>query len=251
VITFVIAPAAVVAAALAPFGLAEPALDVMAAGLDTVRAIGATFAERPEAVRSLPTASVAAFLLAVAGIVWACLWRGWVRWLGAALMITAAIVYVVAPKPVLLADGDLRAVLAHTPDGWVAAGDARRNAFARERLGGLAGLHPIAAARLPPPDGCDAAACVWKLTSGRLVARVTTPDGFSRACAAGAIVLSTVEVLPGFVRRCRPALTIGPSDLTRRGGLSVAERGGSLFVRRARDGAALRPWSGDLRRNAE
>jgi len=250
-ITFVIAPAAVIAAALAPFGLAGPALDVMAAGLDMVRAIGATFAERPESIRTLPAAPTGAFLLAVAAIMWMCLWRGALRWFGLIALGAAAIVYVAAPKPVLWADGDLRAVVTRTPQGWVAAGDPRRAAFARGRLGGLAGLPPMQAERLPPPDGCDREACAWSTPQRRAVVRVYRAEGYARACIAKAVVLADVAPPDDFVARCAPALLIDPADLTARGGLSVAERKGALIVERAVDDAGRRPWSGDLRRSDE
>ncbi len=78
-ISFVIAPAAVIAAVLAPFGLAEGPLAVMAGALDMLAAVGRVFSDRPEAVRPLPAAPEAAFLVAVAAIIWACLWKGALR----------------------------------------------------------------------------------------------------------------------------------------------------------------------------
>jgi competence protein ComEC len=250
IITFLIAPAAVAAAALAPFGLAEPALEVMALGLDMVRSIGGVFAGRPEAIRALPTAPESAFLLAVGAIVWTCLWRGPVRWVGAVALAGAGALYVLEPKPVLWADGDLRAVVARSQDGWVAVGHPRQMAFARERLGGLAGLAPVAAQRLPPPDGCDAEMCEWRMPTGRRVARVFGAAGFARACGAE-IAMAGVAPPPEFSARCRPTVLIDPADLAARGGLSLTDRRGKLFLRRARDDAGTRPWSGDLRRSDE
>lgn len=250
-ITFVIAPAAVVAAALAPFGLAGPALDVMATGLDMVRAIGATFSERPESIRTLPAAPTSAFLLAVAAIVWTCLWRGMLRWFGVLALCAAATVFVLAPKPVIWADGDLRAVVARTQDGWVAVGDPRRAAFARGRLGGLAGLHQLQVERLPPPDGCDGEACIWRTPAGRPAARVYRAEGFTRACLANVIVLADVAAPADFSPRCRPAMLVDPANLVARGGLSIAEYSGRLIVGRASDDGGARVWSGDLRRTDE
>ncbi|MDZ4777462.1 MAG: hypothetical protein SGJ23_11820 [Alphaproteobacteria bacterium] len=51
-----------------------------------------------------------------------------------------------------------------------------------------------------------------------------------------------------FVARCRPALAVDPTDLTLRGGIAIVETRHGVEVRRARDHAGHRPWSGRLRR---
>ncbi|MDX2232968.1 MAG: ComEC/Rec2 family competence protein [Hyphomonadaceae bacterium] len=250
-ITFVIAPAAVAAAALAPFGLAEPALLVMAGGLDMVRAIGAVFAERPEAVRALPMAPTSAFLFAIGAITWICLWRGGLRWWGVAGLVVAGALYALTPRPVVMADGDLRAVVALTQERWVAVADPRRGAFARSRLAGLLGLSSFAADRLAPPDGCTPDLCLWRTPGGRPVARVFTAAGMDEACLPGTIVLSDALLDRTTASRCRLALLVTPQDLERNGGLAITESARGVEIARARDDAGRRPWSGDLRRSGE
>lgn len=247
-ISFVIAPAAVLAAVLAPFGLAEGPLAVMAGALDMVAAIGRVFADRPEALRPLPIAPLSAFLVAVAALIWACLWRGAVRWLGALLLVVAVSIYLAAPKPILWADGDLRAVVAKTPDGWIASADPRRGAFARGRLSGLAGLSPQQSEALPPPVDCSVDVCRWETPLRRPVFRVSAAGGFAAACIEGAVVLSDLQLPPDFRSRCRPGFTTDPSDLAANGGVSLTETAHSLEIRRAHDHAGIRPWSGRLRR---
>ncbi len=250
-ITFVIAPAAVTAAALAPFGLADLPLTIMSGALDMVRAIGSVFAERPEAIRTLPAAPALTFLLAVSAIAWTCLWAGALRWVALVAIAAAAVIYFAAPKPVLWADGDLRAVVARTSTGWIQAGDPKRSAFARGRLGGLAGLTDVQIAKLAPPDGCDRDSCAWRTPAARAVLRIYRAEGLSKACITSAIVLSDVSLTPEFVARCKPTLRIEPEDLAAKGGLSIAETRRGLIVRRAADDAGRRPWSGDLRRSDE
>ena len=115
IMSFLVAPAAGAAAVLGPFGLADPALELMASALDLVAAIGATFGGRPEALRALPAPPVEAFLLCVFAMLWACLWRGALRW--AALLPFAASValYAAAPRPIAVFDADLRAVFVRAP----------------------------------------------------------------------------------------------------------------------------------------
>lgn len=248
-ISFVIAPAAVLAAVLAPFGLAEGPLAVMAGALDMVAAVGRVFADRPEAVRPLPVAPEEAFLIAVAAIIWACLWRGALRWLAVPLLVTAAMIYVIAPKPVLWADGDLRAVVAATPDGWVSAVDRRRGAFAKGRLAGLAGLAPMQAEKTPPPTHCSPEACRWETPRGRAIYRVYHLEGFPTDCTGVAVVLSDVPVDRQISTRCQAAAIVSPEDLAEFGGVAVIETKDTMRVLRARDQAGYRPWSGRLRRS--
>ncbi|MGE0046530.1 MAG: ComEC/Rec2 family competence protein, partial [Hyphomonadaceae bacterium] len=64
-VSFVIAPAAALAALAAPFGLAEWPLQIMASACDFLVGIGRAFADRPEAVHALPRPSDVSFLAAV------------------------------------------------------------------------------------------------------------------------------------------------------------------------------------------
>jgi competence protein ComEC len=246
-ISFVIAPAAVLAAALAPFGLADGPLVVMAGALDMVAAIGRVFADRPEAVRLLPLVPTSAFLVAVGALVWACLWRGSVRWFAAPVLICALVLYVTSPKPVVWADGDLNAVVARTSEGWIVDARARRADFAKGRLGGMAGLSAIAVAKLGPPDACGENGCRWQTPTGRHVIRMRGSEALAQSCQPGAIILSDVSLDQDFRRRCRPALVLDPQELERRGGAAIIETARGIKVLRAM-GREPRPWSGRVRR---
>lgn len=248
IISFMVAPAALAAIALAPFGLANAPLSVVAAGLDMVRAVGAVFAARPEAVLFVPAADAGVFALVIAGMTLVLFLRGGVRWAGILPIATGVALYAIAPRPVLWADGDLRAVVARTEARWVAVGDERRMAFARDRLAALAGLSPQRAAALSPPDGCPKTHCAWTTPMRRPVVRVYEAPGLTAACVRGAIVLSDVALPAEYRTRCGVALAFGPAELASRGGLSVTETGKGLLVRRA--GAFhARPRSGALRRS--
>lgn len=247
-ISFVIAPAAVLAAALAPLGASDLPLAVMSGALDMVASIGRVFAERPEAVRPLPLAPVSAFVIAIAALVWACLWRGALRWLAVPVLLGSVALYALSPRGVIFADGDLRAVVARTEAGWIAASSPRRGDFARGRLGGLAGLGALQIEGLPAPENCDAAACAWLTPRGRAVFLLRRIEDLDRACVRVAIVLSEVPVPPGFRRRCAPLFVADPRDLASKGGLIVSETADGIMVRRARDDAGRRVWSGRLRR---
>jgi competence protein ComEC len=229
---FVIAPAAVAAALAAPFGFSDFPLQVMAGACDLLIGIGASFGERPEAVRALPKPPDAAFLLAVAGVTWACLWRGWLKAGAIAFLAAAAALYAFAPRPFLWFDAELRAIIARDGETWTLTRAYGRSTFARERLGQMAGLAPAESAALPPPQACSEAACTLRSPRGRTLRIVLAPEGFADA----AIVLSR---LPAPARG--PAI-IDAADLAARGGGHVIDAPQGLVTRRVR-GATARPWT--------
>jgi competence protein ComEC len=146
IMSFLVAPAAGAAAVLAPFGLADLPLQVMASALDLVAAIGETFGSRPEAVRALPRPPDLAFALCVGALLWACLWRGWLRWGGVVLFVACIALYISAPRPVAAFDADLRAIYAQAAEAdtthWTLIGGSGRSTYARDRLGAMLGLSP-------------------------------------------------------------------------------------------------------------
>lgn len=244
IMTFLVAPAAGVAAVLAPFGLADAPLQVMASALDLVAAIGEVFGARPEAVRALPKPPDVAFLLCVAALLWASLWRGGVRWGGLGLLVLAGALYVGAPRPILAFDQDLRAVFAKTGDAssWSLMARPGRSTYARERLGAMLGLTPRQIEHLPPPHTCTDLLCGWRTPRGHRVFVVTEAAGFDAACVSGALVLSARPAPDDFVRSCGARL-IDPLSLSQSGGGFVREDGEGLHISRVREPGQLRPWT--------
>src|SRR6185436_17144432 len=162
--SFLVAPAACAAAVLAPFGLADPALEVMASALDLIAAVGQTFGDRPEAVRALPRPPDLAFLLCVAALLWASLWRGALRWAAAPILGAAIVVYASAPRPSLAFDADLRAIYLREANaqGWEVITGGGRSTYARDRLGAMLGVAPAEIEHLAPPETCAEAFCTWR-----------------------------------------------------------------------------------------
>ena len=89
--SFVIMPALAIGAVLAPFGLAEPALAVAGWGLNAMTEIAKLFAAWPHAVLIAPSAPGVAVAMSFLGLLFACLWRGPLRWLGLPFFAAVAI----------------------------------------------------------------------------------------------------------------------------------------------------------------
>jgi competence protein ComEC len=239
IMSFLVAPMAALAVVLAPFGLADPALQLMASALDLIAAVGAVFGDRPEAVRALPRPPDLAFVLCVLALLWACLWRGGLRWGAVMFFIAGVVLYIAAPRPFAAFDSDLRAVYVRADGGWTLAASSSRSTFARDQLGAMLGLSPPVIERLAPPETCGDRGCLWRARAAVVLAR--SPEGF--ACERGAVIISSLPAPADHAQRCAPAATIDASDLARRsGGMIYAEHGGVRIVRAQPDNVR-RAWT--------
>jgi competence protein ComEC len=243
IISFLVAPAAVAAAALAPFGHADAPLQFMASALELVASIGQTFGDRAEAVQALPRPPDVAFLLCVTALLWGCLWRGWLRWGALAFLAASAVAYASAPRPFAAFDGDLRAVFGQEQGRWTMAAGRGRSTYARDRLGAMLGISPPALEHIAPPVSCSANLCRWTTPQRRQIVLVQTDAGFADACAPGAIVIARVASPPDFAVRCHPLAVMDQPEVARRGGALITETAHGLAIERAFPDNVRRPWT--------
>ena len=241
IMSFLVAPAAAAAAILAPFGLADPALEFMASALDMIAAVGATFGERPEAVRALPRPPDLAFVLCVVALLWASLWRGALRWLGAPILAASITLYVIAPTPIAAFDSDLRAIYARESDGaWRLINEARHSTYARDRLGAMLGLAPAQLERLAPPEACGDEFCMWEI-NGQRFAYARTEQALAPLCEEGAIILARAAAPVG--ADCAATRLIDTNNLAQHGGGFVYLEDGALRIERAWPSGVRRVWT--------
>nr|WP_314524333.1 ComEC/Rec2 family competence protein [uncultured Brevundimonas sp.] len=111
---FILMPALALGAAMEPLGLGGPFLAVAGWGVDLMLAIGSWTAGLPGAVQTIPSAPDFILPIAFVGVVFICLWRGRLRWLG--LPLAAAVM--IWPRP-------------PAPDLWI--GDGGTNAAFNRR----------------------------------------------------------------------------------------------------------------------
>lgn len=259
IVTFVIVPAAAVAALVAPFGLAEAPLAVMRWGLGLVLAIGGAFADRPEAMLPLPRAPAEALACVTLGMVWMMIWQGPVRWAGALGLAAALALTVTAPRPVLLASPDMRLVLTRVTDGedWRLVAPERGGDYQRRRLQEWAGRHPQAPAPAAPMACLAGEVCQWRLPGGALIEhrprgmgpRGMGPRGVDRQGADRENTPPSATVCPALILAADPPA--GPAECPqtprllsdRRGGLALNETATGLRLMRGRPRDYHRPWA--------
>lgn len=242
ILSFLVAPAAVAAAVLAPFGFADAPLQLMASALDLIAAIGQTFGERPEAVQAVPKPPDSAFVLCVGALLCACLWRGALRWLGAPILAVSIALYIGAPQPVAAFDGDLRAVYVRDAGHWTLLAANDRSTYARDRLGAMLGLSPSEIEHLAPAEGCSETFCQWQ-TPARQILLARDAAALDRACVSRAIVIAQTETAPDYATRCQLAGLINADSITQLGGAVITEKPSGPRIDRAWPPAIHRPWT--------
>ncbi len=242
IMSFLVAPMAALAAILAPFGLADPALELMASALDLIAAVGQTFGERPEAIRALPKPPDVAFALCVFALLWACLWRGALRWLGAPMLAASIALYVFAPRPVAAFDSDLRAIYARDGDRWTLLSTSRRSTYARDKLGSMLGLSPAEIERLAQPEACGETFCQWQ-TPERMIFVARDTAALDRSCVARAIVIAQIETPADYTERCQLASLITAESIANLGGATITETPFGPHIARAWPQEIRRAWT--------
>ena len=114
---FLIMPALAMGALLEPLGVGAPFLWLAARGIELMLTIGTWTASLPGAVRTVASAPDYVLPIAFLGVLFCCLWRGPLRWLGLPFA-AAVMLWPRAPTPDLwIGDGGTNAA-------WVEAGEA-------------------------------------------------------------------------------------------------------------------------------
>lgn len=244
IMSFLVAPMAAAAALLAPFGLADPALELMASALDLIAAVGQTFGARPEAVRALPRPPDVAFVLCVLALLCACLWRGGLRWLGAPILAASVALYLTAPRPVAAFDAELRAIFVRDGERWTLVSARGTSTYARDKLGMMLGLGPSEVEQLASPETCGESKCTWQAGAARVLF-FRGVENANLTCDQNDIVILDADrsVLP---ENCRPRALIDHGVLATQGGSLIYSTGGALRLEHAIGPHVRRPWTPSL-----
>lgn len=253
VMGFFVVPFAILALALAPFGLDAWAWRAAAFGMEIILWIAAGVSAWPGAVSVTPQWPLAAMLALTAGGLWLCLSRAPWRLGGLAAIPLAALFAAGARPPVLFVSptGLNAGVMARAEENGPPAlyvHSTRREKFAAQLWEEAAGIDPERAAPKPMTEifACDDTGCAGKVTDRAAVVAAFTSDKASLAedCRRADIVVAFFPASAEDWRACR-AFLIDRRSVWRRGAHAVwIERSGRLTVRNASEIRGDRPWTG-------
>ena len=237
-----IMPWGVAACALMPLGLEWLALAPMAFGIGFVLDVAQSVAGWPGAVRHVPAMPGYGLAMAAMGGLWLCLWRGSIRFLGAAGVVAGVLSVSVAPRPDVLVSDTGRLMAVRLADGGLALSALRRERF----VGGIWLERDGDIRKRSWPDtvnadgnlACDLTGCIYR-RDGRVVALVRDGRALAEDCRIADIVISIVPVR----RACRShAMVIDRFDLWRNGAYALTFAGEAVRAVSTRAARGDRPW---------
>ena len=234
-------PSLALGALLEPVGLGAPFLWLAGQGVGFMLAIGHWAADLPGAVHTMPSAPAMALPVAFSGILFMCLWRGWLRVLGLPL----ACAVLLWPRP-------------QVPDIWI--GDAATNAavvrgheaevFRKVR----AFASTMWAQRWDldvterPKEGWKCGRTYCRADEGRMPVALwwgrAVPDEkvMSAMCASAEVVAVRSEV-PSLPHECADTLVLDGRDFATKGAVELWRTQSGWKARWVRDVRGERPWS--------
>lgn len=241
--SFLMMPALAVGAVLAPLGLGGPPLAAAGLAIDTMNMIASWVARLPNSQIIYASAPAWTLPAAFVGVLWLCLWRGPLRWIGLPLALSVWL----CPRP-------------PAPDAWIAADGSsvavRRGQtavllrpdaklFAAELWARRRGLTPAAADARESAYDCDRWSCAPRKGSEdpRIAAiftrRASTIDKKQPLFCKWAEVV----VVRGEAGACPKALTLTAAHFARGGSAELYRTASGWKVVWAQDLRGQRPWS--------
>nr|WP_246328877.1 ComEC/Rec2 family competence protein [Brevundimonas lenta] len=244
---FLIMPALALGALLEPLGLGAPFLWLAGQGITLMLAIGEWVASLPGAVRTVASAPDYVLPIAFLGVLFCCLWRGPLRWIGLPFA-CAVLLWPRAPTPDLwIGDGGTAAAFVENGEAVIMRPGVRQ--FAVDVWSRRRGLQTTDR----PPEGwtCTRFSCAPETAAAGPVAlwwgkRSPTAEQVDALCRSAQVIGVRAE-LSALPASCEGRLVLDGFDFARGGavelrreGPPVANRWRAVWVADARGD---RPWS--------
>lgn len=244
--SFWIMPAAVIALLLMPFGLDAWAVQAMGKGVALLDSLARDVAAWQGAQVHIPPIAAPAMAGAAAGLVFLCLWRGRMRWIGLAPVAVALIQPFVTPPPDLLVDDTGRVVAVSDAEGHLAIRPSRAGRFVREVWGERYGLsdspwpRALHGAVTMGSDTlgleCDAGGCLFT-RGGKRVLIATAPEKIAASCGQHDVIVTGLE------SACAQGLVIDVLALKKGGAHALWLKPDGIAVKTVLGADGTRVWS--------
>jgi competence protein ComEC len=238
---FVMMPALALGAMLEPLGLGGPFLWLAARAIEMMMAIGTTVAGLPGAVKTVSSAPTVALPVAFLGVLFVCLWRGRLRWLGLPFA-AAVLIWPRGPVPDLwIGDGGTNAAVVVGEQAMIMRPGVRT--FATDLWSRRRGLEAVdrpgtgwACGRFScRPEGEGVLAMSW----GRREPDRATLEALCRSARVVSL-RARVAALPA---ACDGRLVLDGADYARGGAVELWREGSTWRAVWAAQVRGQRPWS--------
>ena len=247
--TFFTMPALALGAALETIGLGKPFLVLAGWGVEATLAISDFIAKLPHAVVIVPSAPQIALPISFLGVLFVCLWKGRLRWIGLPFAAAVLIWPRVAPPDVWVSSDGADVAVRSTTHALILRPKTKvfDSDLWTKRRGLTAFADPDAA--LEAAYDCDRYGCGQKAaaTSGPRVAawwgrKAPDEDRLKAMCNGAELVIlrATIDALPG---ECAHVTLFDGRDFERGGSLELWRRGNGWAGQWAGDLRGDRPWS--------
>lgn len=242
----IVMPAAVLAAVLAPFGLAWVGLKLMAPGIDWILRIAEWVSGFDGAVSHVPAPQVFVLPVLVLGALWVILWQGRARWVGAVPVAAALLAWTGVSRPALLvsADGSLLGLM--TEEGRVLSKAKGQGFSARSWLENDGDPAEQEVAALRAGFTGERGTLGFDLM-GRSVLHYSGRGAVDRA--RGACSEADIVIIAAKAERNADCLMFDRASLARTGAIAIYVKGDNLQIVQVKD--RVRPWTGAEREDRQ
>lgn len=235
VAAYVVMPALLGFALLAPLGLGYLPAALAEWGIGLLLRIAEVSADLPFAVIEPVELPTAPLLMLVGGTLWLVIWRQNIRWAGILPLAAGLSLALLQPAPLMIIHDKGGWVAVRGEDGSVIHGPDRADAWLRRRLSS-------ALARSEPPSSvvCDNFGCQLAWPDGPRVSYAFDGNALLDDCRVPGLLVSREPVR----RSCRgPGLIIDRFDLWRDGAHAIYPGKPAPGIRSVRNDEGCRPWS--------
>lgn len=243
--SFLMMPALAVGAVLAPFGLGDLPLAAAGVAIEAMNRIALWVASAPKAQLTIASAPAWTLPTAFLGILWLCLWRGQLRWLGLPLALTVALWPRGAPPDVWVASDGAAIAVRRGGEAALFRPDVKlfgAELWARRR--GLQLPEDRLAAREEAYD-CDRWSCMPRPGAPKVAAiwtrrAATIAQKLPAFCSQAEIIVVRGEADKA---ACPGAVVLTAADFARGGAVEMSRQPGGWRLTWAQDLRGERPWT--------